>query len=100
MAPGQAPPRMDKEGPNLVGVQDNIKKTSEFPVQNLIYLGIQLDLKALTLSLPLEKITKLRNLCKLTSTRQQVSRADLEGLLGLVTFSYSVIPSGGCMRPL
>ena len=78
----------------MVGVKINIKKTSEFPVQSLIYLGVHLDLKALTLNLPLEKITKLRNLCKLTSTRQQVSRADLEGLIGLVTFSYSVIPLG------
>ena len=77
-----------------LGFKINVKKTSEVPVQSLTYLGVELDLKALTLNLPLEKISKLRNLCKITSAAQQVSRADLEGLIGLVTFSYSVIPIG------
>ena len=40
------------------------------------------------------KILKLRNLCKATLAEQKVSRVDLEGLIGLVTFSYSVIPLG------
>ena len=47
-----------------------------------------------TLNLPLEKISKLRSMCKLTSMAQQVSRADRKGLIGLVTFSYSVVPLG------
>merc|ERR1711872_95990 len=44
--------------------------------------------------LPREKITKLRNMCRLTTIAQQVSRADLEGLIGIITFSYSVVPIG------
>ena len=77
-----------------LGFKLNLKKTSESPVQCLIYLGVQLDLESLTLSLPQEKILKLRSLCNATSAKQKVSRADLEGLIGLVTFSYSVIPLG------
>ena len=77
-----------------LGFKLNLKKTSESPVQCLIYLGVQLDLESLTLSLPQEKIVKLRSLCNATSAKQKVSRADLEGLIGLVTFSYSVIPLG------
>ena len=77
-----------------LGFKLNLKKTSESPVQCLIYLGVQLDLESLTLSLPQEKIVKLRSLCNATSAKQKVSRADLEGLIGLVTFSYSVILLG------
>ena len=77
-----------------LGFKINVKKTSESPVQSLVYLGVQLDLKSLTLSLPLEKIAKLKSLCNATLSKQQVSRAELEGLIGLVTFSYSVIPIG------
>ena len=58
------------------------------------FLGVQLDLESLTLSLPQEKIVKLRSICNATSAKQKVSRADLEGLIGLVTFSYSVILLG------
>ena len=75
-----------------LGFKLNLKKTSESPVQSLIYLGVQLELESL--SLPQEKILKLRSLCNATSAKQKVSRADLEGLIGLVTFSYSVIPLG------
>ena len=77
-----------------LGFKINVKKTSESPVQSLVYLGVQLDLKSLTLSLPLEKIAKLKGLCNATLSKQQVSRVDLEGLIGLITFSYSVIPIG------
>ena len=76
-----------------LGFKINVK-TSVSPVQSLVYLGVILDLKSLTLSLPLEKIVKLKNLCSTTVSKQQVSRADLEGLVGLITFSYSVIPIG------
>ena len=41
-----------------MGFKTKVKKTSEFPVQSLIYLGVQLDLKALTLNLPLREDLK------------------------------------------
>ena len=55
-------------------------------------LDVQLELDSL--SLPQEKILKLRSLCNATSAKQKDSRVDLEGLIGLVKFSYSVIPLG------
>ena len=77
-----------------LGFKINEKKTSEHPVQSLVYLGVILDLKSLTLSLPQDKIAKLRGLCNATVAKQKISRAELEGLIGLITFSYSVIPLG------
>ena len=77
-----------------LGFKINEKKTSEYPVQSLVYLGVLLDLKSLTVSLPQDKIAKLKGLCNSTLEKQKISRAELEGLIGLITFSYSVIPLG------
>ena len=77
-----------------LGLQINAKKSSLTPVQNLTYLGVDLDLQNLTMSLPAEKVTKLLALVHSTVQQQKVSRAVLEGLIGLITFSHSVIHLG------
>ena len=77
-----------------LGFKINLKKTSPYPVQRLTYLGVDLDLQNLTMSLPSDKIDRLIAVSNLHTRATRVSRKDLEALIGLVTFSYSVIPIG------
>ena len=77
-----------------LGFSINIKKTSVSPTQSLQYLGVDLDFKSLTMCLPKDKIARLLSLVASTSKKSTICRADLEVLVGLVTFSYSVIPIG------
>ena len=77
-----------------LGFRINIKKTSTTPSQQITYLGVDLDLQNLTMSLPPAKVSHLVSLSFSTTQRQFVSRADLESLIGLVIFSYSVLPIG------
>ena len=77
-----------------LGFKINLKKTSPYPVQRLTYLGVDLDLQNLTMSLPPDKVDRLIAVSNLHTQATWVSRKDLEALIGLVTFSYSVIPIG------
>ena len=90
--PSLVPSRVDKEGPRMVRVQ--VKPQEDFRVSSAVSDSSGRTVRYESLSLPQEKILKLRSLCNATSAKQKVSRADLEGLIGLVTFSYSVIPLG------
>ena len=50
-----------------LGFSINFKKTSQSPTQYLQYLGVDLDLKSLTMSLSQEKVARLLNLVVSTS---------------------------------
>ena len=49
-----------------LGFRINVKKTSQIPVQQITYLGIDLDLQNLTMSFPQEKVALLLGITKCT----------------------------------
>lgn len=70
------------------------EKSSIVPQQKLEYLGVILDLQNLTLSLPQEKIDKILSYVKQGQQRSQMSRRDLEKLVGFLNFTASYLPLG------
>ena len=86
--------RWTKEVLVWLGLKVNIKKSFTTPKQQLKYLGVELDLQTLTMSLPSKKVEKILSLCNSTAQLQYVTRHDLEGLVGLITFFHSVVPLG------
>ena len=65
-----------------LGLTINHEK-SEFDPTNLIeFLGVMVDSQAMTLSLPVEKVQKLRKLCQNTLTSKEVTLQELCSLIG------------------
>ena len=86
--------RWTRELLTWLGLTVNLKKSSPAPVQRLKYLGVNLDLVDLTMSLPQAKVVKLLKLSESTAQSQTVTRRELEGLIGLIVFFHSVVPLG------
>ena len=82
-----------EEGDKMVGL-------IESPMQCRIYLGVQLDLESFTLSLPQERIVKLRNICNAISAKQKVSRVDRKRLIGLISFVFGHPPRAEVCDPV
>ena len=82
-----------EEGDKLVGL-------IESHMQCRIYPGVQLVLESFTLSLPQERIVKLRSICNAISAKQKGSRADLKGLIGLVSFVFGHPPRAEVCVPV
>lgn len=77
-----------------LGFKINLEKSSESPRQSLEYLGVLLNLKTLTISLPKNKVALILSLCQDTLVKRSVSRRDLEGLVGLLNFAHPMLPLG------
>ena len=77
-----------------LGFKINWEKSSIIPQQRLEYLGVILDLQNLTLSLPQEKINKIIAYVKQGQSQSQMSRRDLERLVGFLNFTASYLPLG------
>ena len=77
----------------LLGFKVSWKKvTNPDPVTT--FLGIQIDSVKMELSLPLEKVIKLRDLVTLVLERGRTSRKELECLGGLVSYCSYVVRGG------
>lgn len=77
-----------------LGFRVNWEKSSIVPQQQLEYLGIILDLQNFSLSLPLEKIEKILAYVEMGSQVNQMSRRDLERLVGFLNFTAPFLPLG------
>ena len=76
-----------------LGFEINWKKSSLAPSKRLEYLGIIIDLEAMTFSLPQEKIAKILLLCE-SATRSSQRRVELEALVGFLNFAAEFLPLG------
>ena len=77
-----------------LGFEINLEKSSETPRQSMEYLGVLLNLRTLTISLPKDKVALILSLCQDTLVKRWVSRRDLEGLVGLLNFAHPMLPLG------
>lgn len=78
---------------SLLGVPISEDKL-EGPAQVLTFLGIEIDVQASTLRLPLPKLTELRGLVLLWSTRRKCIKRELLSLIGSLSFACRVIKPG------
>ena len=64
------------------------------PCQQLVFLGIQFDSFAMTLSLPLAKLVELHQLVKAFLSRKAVSKRELQRLIGKLNWACRVVYGG------
>jgi hypothetical protein len=74
-----------------LGFLVNYKKSLLVPSQQIEFLGLLIDSKALTLQLPGEKLRKIRKNCQKLLGLQEVSIRELSKFLGLLTSSIQAI---------
>ena len=72
----------------------NMLKSDFTPKRSIEYLGVQFNLKNLSLSLPESKILSVQSESKSLMTRHACSRRDLESLIGLLNFVAEYIRLG------
>ena len=72
----------------------NMSKSDFTPKRSIEYLGVQFNLKNLSLSLPESKILSVQSESKSLMTRHACSRRDLESLIGLLNFVAEYIRLG------
>ena len=77
----------------LLGFQVSWKKVSD-PNPVTTFLGITIDSLEMELSLPMEKVTKLKNLISTVLDRGRTSKRELECLGGLVSYCSYVVRGG------
>ena len=83
-----------------LGFHINWKKSVLVPQQRLEYLGVILDLQAMTFSLPQEKVEKVLALVR-SSEDPFLTRSELESLVGFLSFTATYLPLGKLwMKPL
>ena len=70
------------------------KGKSEGPSTTIMYLGIQLDTVAGTLSLPPAKLQRVRNLLDEWGDKKVCSRRELESLIGALNHACKVVRPG------
>lgn len=76
-----------------IGVPLNHDKTTP-PCQSLTFLGITFDVQKLIMSLPEEKVSKLKEqLCSIIQ-RKKATLREMQSLLGLLNFACKVISPG------
>ena len=76
------------------GFQINWKKTSLAPQTRLEYLGVILDLRNQTFSLPEDKVQKVLEFCKKGQRFSVLTRRDLEKLVGFLNFAAQYLKLG------
>ena len=77
-----------------LGFQINFEKSSLSPLQSIEYLGVLLNLRNLTMALPLDKVNKIMSICQTTSSSFMMTRRQLESLVGLLNFAHPLLPLG------
>lgn len=77
-----------------LGFNINWEKSSLVPQQVIRYLGVILDLKNLTLSLPEEKVQRMNAAASRLAGLETSTRRELESFLGLGNFCANYLPLG------
>ena len=77
-----------------LGFKINWEKSSLIPQQRLEYLGVFLDLQALSLSLPQSKVESIVASCRALRAQAMDSRRSLECLIGHLNFAAPLFPLG------
>ena len=72
----------------------NEEKSERAPCQTIIYLGVQIDLRNMTLSLPPDHVNKVLSQCKGVILSYQVTRRQLESVVGLLNFAGPMLQLG------
>ena len=84
-----------------LGFLINIQKSQLIPSQTIEYLGVNLHLDSLLLSLPHSKVLAITAMCQDTLLQSHRSRRQLESLVGLLNFASSLVPLGRLrLRPI
>ena len=65
-----------------LGLTINYDKSELNPTHLIEFLGVMVDSQNMTLSLPMEKVQKLKKLCQVTLTSKQVTLHELSSLIG------------------
>ena len=76
-----------------LGFRINWKKSVSIPQKRIEYLGVLMDLEAMTFSLPQDKVEKLLSLLEVAAS-PSVQRLVLESLVGFLSFAASYLPLG------
>ena len=77
-----------------LGFQVNWEKSCLIPSQRIVYLGVNLNLDDLTLSLPMDKVQQLLVYAHKVQEAEFLSRRDLERLVGFLNFAADFLPLG------
>lgn len=72
-----------------LGVPIALEKTVE-PTTNLIFLGITFDTNDMTMSLPTDKLDKLKTVINSNLSAEKVTLQELQSLIGLLKFACKV----------
>ena len=83
-----------------LGFHTNYPKSSLVPLQSLEYLGILIDLRSFTHTLPADKVTRLLDSCHQMSLAPWTTRRRLEALVGFLIFAQLFLPLGRMLLPL
>lgn len=84
-----------------LGILINYKKSHLPPSQTVEYLGVTFHLDSLLLSLPEDKVLKVMSLCQDAIHQSQLSRRQLECLVGVLNFASNFVPLGRLrLRPV
>ena len=77
-----------------LGFRINHTKSSVVPLQEIEYLGVLLNLRRLTMALPLNKVEKVLSMTRDASTSLEMTRRELERLVGYLNFAAPTLPLG------
>ena len=77
-----------------LGFNINESKSVRTPLQLTEYLGVLLNLRTLTLALPLEKVNLILARTSQVSSSPSTTRRQLESLVGLLNFAAPLLPLG------
>ena len=77
-----------------LGFPINFEKSVQQPCQNIEFLGIVVDSRDMTLTLPQEKVNPIIDHCQLFLSRDQVALREIAQLIGKLSYSaVAVLPA-------
>ena len=86
---------------NRLGFNLNLRKSELVPKQSFVYLGLAWDSVAMTVSLPPDKVSDLRDSARQILNSRSLTTRSLQRFLGKVNFACIAVPRGRLMcRPI
>ena len=76
-----------------LGVQEATQK-AEAPSTNMEFLGIHLDTVSMTMSIPSQKMSEIRDILQVWSEKKRASKLDVQSLVGKLQFASRCIRQG------
>ena len=72
----------------------NEAKSERTPCQTIVYLGVQINLRNMTLALPPDHVDRVLSQCEGVILSYQVTRRQLESVVGLLNFAGPMLQLG------